>query len=122
MGDLCKTMRETNPKTIKKINFNSKNNGKNIFFDNNFNKILNKFNFSRCEEDDSINTNMVNTYRENMKIRNLLLEYSGIKPNVARVSILDETIDQINDIIKHVKSDEVFSGSEFTKGNIDKLV
>ena len=80
MGDLCKTMRETNPKTIKKINFNSKNNGKNIFFDNNFNKILNKFNFSRCGEDDSINTNMVNTYRENMKIRNLLLEYSGIKP------------------------------------------
>jgi putative protease len=48
--------------------------------------------------------------------------YAGIKPSVARVSIMDETIDQINDIIKHVKSDEVFAGPEFTKGNFDKLV
>ena len=80
MGDLCKTMREANKKTIKKISFNSKNNGKNIFFNNNFSNIPNKFNLSKCEEDDLINTNMVNTYRENMKIRNLLLEYSGIKP------------------------------------------
>jgi putative protease len=48
--------------------------------------------------------------------------YSGIKPNVARVSIIDETIDQINDIIRHAKSDEIFTGPEFTKGNLDKFV
>jgi hypothetical protein len=50
------------------------------------------------------------------------IEHSGIKPNVARVSIMDETIDQINDIIRHAKSDEIFTGPEFTKGNLDKFV
>ncbi len=50
------------------------------------------------------------------------VSHSFVKPNVARVSIIDETIDQINDIIRHVKSDNVFSGIEFTKGNFDKFV
>jgi len=81
MEDLCKTMRETNKKIMKKINIKSKNNSKNIYFNNdNFNKIPNEINFCTNEENDLSNINMVNTYREKMKIRNLLLEYSGVKP------------------------------------------
>ena len=81
MEDLCKTMRETNKKIMKKINIKSKNNSKNIYFNNNnFNKIPDEINFCTNEENDLSNINMVNTYREKMKIRNLLLEYSGVKP------------------------------------------
>ena len=47
---------------------------------NNYVKNRNKYTCIKKDESDSLNNNAINTYRENNKIRNLLLEYSGIKP------------------------------------------
>ena len=56
----------------------------------------------------------------NSKINSI--SYSNIKPNFVRISILDENIDEINGIIKCVKNDKPFTGSNFTKGNFNKTV
>ena len=56
----------------------------------------------------------------NSKINSI--SYSNIKPNFVRISILDENIDEINEIIKCVKNDKPFTGSNFTKGNFNKTV
>lgn len=56
----------------------------------------------------------------NSKINSI--SYSNIKPNFVRISILDENIDEINEIIKCVKNDKPFTGPNFTKGNFNKTV
>ena len=56
----------------------------------------------------------------NSKINSI--SYSIIKPGFVRISILDENIDEINKIIKCVKNDKPFTGSNFTKGNFNKTV
>lgn len=48
--------------------------------------------------------------------------YSDIPASNLRISILDEDIDTINDIIDHVKSDIPFSGENFTNGNLNRFV
>ena len=50
------------------------------------------------------------------------INYKNIKPSFARVSILDETIDEINEVIEEVKNDKMFSGEDYTKLNLNKLV
>ena len=56
----------------------------------------------------------------NSKINSI--SYSNIKPDFVRISILDENIDEINEIIKCVKNDKPFTGPNFTKGNFNKTV
>lgn len=56
----------------------------------------------------------------NSKINSI--SYSNIKPDFVRISILDENIDEINEIIKCVKNDKPFTGPNYTKGNFNKTV
>ena len=42
--------------------------------------------------------------------------------NFARVDILDESIDEINNIISVVKSGNRFEGKDFTNGNLNREV
>ena len=50
------------------------------------------------------------------------IPHSNIHADNIRISILDESINEINSIIEHVKNDITFSGEEFTKGNFYKTV
>ena len=54
--------------------------------------------------------------------RTTSISYKNIKPDFARVSILDETIDEINEVIEAVRNDKTFSGEDYTKLNFNKLV
>lgn len=54
--------------------------------------------------------------------RTTSISYKDINPSVARISILDENIEEINEIIKKVREDIPFKGEKYTKGNIDKFV
>lgn len=50
------------------------------------------------------------------------INYKNINPNYVRVSVIDETISEINKILEHVKNDIVFEGENYTKGNFNKFV
>lgn len=50
------------------------------------------------------------------------IQYDDIKHSCARISILDENIDEINNIIDNVKSGKNFTGNEYTNGNLNKIV
>jgi len=50
------------------------------------------------------------------------INYSNINPDVVRISVLDESVEDINNIISNVKEDKIFSGSEFTTGNLKRFV
>ena len=50
------------------------------------------------------------------------IPYSDIKPNCVRISILDETVPEINEIIDKVKNDIPFKGNDYTNGNLNKTV
>ena len=50
------------------------------------------------------------------------LEYSDIDSEYIRISILEENIDEINNIIDKVKKDEIFTGNDYTYGNWRKFV
>lgn len=50
------------------------------------------------------------------------IDYSDIATQFIRISVIDENIETINNIIKHVKNNIPFSGNEYTKGNLDKFV
>ena len=50
------------------------------------------------------------------------IPYDKIKPYSVRISILDENIDEINNIIEHVKNNEIFSSPDYTYGNFNKNV
>ena len=54
--------------------------------------------------------------------RTTSISYKNIKTDFARVSILDETIDEINEVIEAVRNDKTFSGEDYTKLNFNKLV
>ena len=70
LEDIYKTTRESKKKSRKC--------DKNFLFLNNHGKNRNKCTSIKRDGSDSLN-NMISTYRENNKTRNLLLEYSGIK-------------------------------------------
>ena len=40
----------------------------------------------------------------------------------ARIDILDESIDQINDIISHVLNNKRFTGGNYTNGNLNRVI
>lgn len=65
------------------------------------------------------NTQTVTTIY-NSKITSI--PYSDINPNCVRISILDESIDEINNIIDNVTNDTPFTGKDFTNGNLNKNV
>lgn len=50
------------------------------------------------------------------------ISYKHIMPDFARISILDENISEINNIISKVKNDIPFTGDDYTKGNFNKFV
>lgn len=50
------------------------------------------------------------------------IPYSNLNVTSVRISILDENIAEINNIISNVKKDIVFDGNEYTKGNFNKSV
>ena len=50
------------------------------------------------------------------------IPYKNISPDFARISILDENISEINNVISNVKNDIPFTGEEYTKGNFNKFV
>lgn len=50
------------------------------------------------------------------------INYMDIKPSVVRISILDESIEKINEIISNVKNDICYTGDMYTKGNLNKFV
>ncbi len=52
----------------------------------------------------------------------LSIEYKDLQIDYARIDILDEDIDMINEIIRTVKSGKRFEGSDYTNGNINRNV
>ena len=54
--------------------------------------------------------------------KTLSIPFSDIPIDCARISILDENIDEINTIIATVRNGEIFSGKNFTYGNLYKSV
>lgn len=50
------------------------------------------------------------------------INYKDINPDYVRISILEENIEQINEVINKVKKDEIFQGKEYTKGNLNREV
>lgn len=50
------------------------------------------------------------------------INYSGVNVDSIRVSIIDRTVKEINEIVKRVKNNDPFSGKEYTKGNYNKYV
>ena len=52
----------------------------------------------------------------------LSIEYDDLNVDYARIDILEETIPEINNIIKTVKSGKRFEGPEFTNGNSNRFV
>ncbi len=50
------------------------------------------------------------------------IPYGNFSSQFIKMSVLDESIDEINEIIKKVKKDEPFSGEEYTNGNLNKMV
>ena len=73
------------------------------------------FNF-KVEPD---NTQTVTTIY-NSKITSI--NYNDIDVEYIRMSILDETIEEINELIDKVKKDELFTGNDYTYGNWRKFV
>ena len=50
------------------------------------------------------------------------IPYENINPSSVRISILDENIDEINNVIKTVKDGKTFSSKDYTYGNLYKNV
>lgn len=50
------------------------------------------------------------------------IPYSDLKPDCVRISILDEAVPEINEIIDKVKNDIPFKGNDYTSGNLNKNV
>ena len=97
---MCKTMREPIKKEMQKINCNEKNNKK-IFFLNNFIKNKNKFITIRKDDSDSL-SNKFDTYRESNKIKNLMLEYSDIKPKKQKFLHINKKFINKDKLIKNI--------------------
>ncbi len=52
----------------------------------------------------------------------LSIPFDDINIDIARISIFDESIDEINNAINTVKSGNIFSGEEYTYGNFNRFV
>lgn len=50
------------------------------------------------------------------------IKYDDINIDYAKISILDENIDEINNIINVVKQGDIFTGNDYTSGNLNKIV
>ena len=50
------------------------------------------------------------------------IQYNSFNIDFARIDILDENIDEINNIIKNVKNDIRFEGKDFTNGNLKREI
>ena len=50
------------------------------------------------------------------------INYTDIPVDYVRISVIDEDIETINNIICHVKAGKTFVGNDFTKGNFNKTV
>ena len=50
------------------------------------------------------------------------IPYENFASQFIKMSILDESIEEINEIIQKVKDNEPFSGEEYTNGNLNKIV
>ena len=81
--EMSKTLKVPYKKSVQKINYNDKNNKK-IFFLNNFIKNRNKFISFKKDDSDSL-SNKFDTYRESNKLKNMMLEYSDIKPKKQKI-------------------------------------
>ena len=100
LEEMCKTMREPIKNSMQKINYNEKNNKK-IFFLNNFIKNKNKFITIRKDDSDSL-SNKFDTYRENNKLKNLMLEYSDIKPKKQKFLHINKKFINKDKLIKNI--------------------
>jgi collagenase-like PrtC family protease len=54
--------------------------------------------------------------------KTLSIEYNDLNIDYARIDILEENIDEINKIIKTVKSGKRFEGPDYTNGNMNRYV
>ena len=52
----------------------------------------------------------------------LSIKYNDINIDYAKISILDENIDEINNIINTVKKGDILTGNDYTSGNLNKMV
>ena len=52
----------------------------------------------------------------------LSIEYDDLNIDYARIDILEETIPEINNVIRTVKKGKRFEGEEYTNGNINRFV
>ena len=62
--------------------------------------------------------NLSNIY--NSKI--ISIEYDDLNIDYARIDILDETIPEINNVIRTVKAGKRFEGPDYTNGNLNRSV
>lgn len=52
----------------------------------------------------------------------LSIQYSDLNIDYARIDILEENIDEINNVIRTVKSGKRFEGPDYTNGNMNRSV
>ncbi len=50
------------------------------------------------------------------------IKYSEFNVDSVRISIIDRNVEEINEIIEKVKNNKTFTGSEYTKGNLNKHI
>lgn len=54
--------------------------------------------------------------------KTLSIEYSDFNINSLRIDIIDESIDEINNIISHVKNNKKLEGKNYTNGNLNREI
>ena len=54
--------------------------------------------------------------------KTLSIEYDDLNIDYARIDILEETIPEINNIIRTVRSGKRFDGPDYTNGNLNRFV
>lgn len=52
----------------------------------------------------------------------LSIDYNDLDIDYARIDILEETIPEINNVIRTVKNGKRFEGPEFTNGHMNRFV
>ncbi len=54
--------------------------------------------------------------------KTLSIEYYDLNIDYARIDILEETIPEINNVIRTVKAGKRFEGPDYTNGNLNRFV
>lgn len=54
--------------------------------------------------------------------KTLSIDYNDLNIDYARIDILEETIPEINNVIRAVKAGKRFEGPEFTNGHMNRFV